>query len=76
MLLNCQSLIICYLGIPFIKSLFHSKIVIFYQLMAQNLSKLARMPKYENMFLTHYSANLCPIWIKFYVRVQETSSDK
>ena len=40
---------ICSLGLPFILSWSHSKILIFDQFMGRLLSNLGRMPKYGNM---------------------------
>ena len=67
----------CSLGLRFIWSWFHSKILIFTQFMGQNLSYLVRMTKYGHIvfwswlsqFLSNFDKNL-------YTCVQETSSYK
>ena len=53
------------------------KILIFEQFMSQNLSNLVRMPKYGHMvFGSYYSVIFSSIWMKFYIRVQGTTSYK
>ena len=53
-------------------SLYNPKIFIFDELMGCNLSKLVRMPKYGRNFFAHILANVCPIFIKLYIRIQKT----
>ena len=49
---------ICSLGLPFIWSWSHSKILTFDQFMGQNLSNLAHMPKYGYMIFANLDETL------------------